>query len=102
MRGNVPSRRAARSIDTRRKVRFSRPLNNNDFASLLVFFYTCADLSKTARVGVIDRIVTDIGIQVDLIAIPHRIDLQKPPGRRRVETGLVIPQPDCARPVCPV
>jgi hypothetical protein len=47
---------------------------------------------------VIDWIVLRVRIEIDLILIPDRVGLQEPSQRRRVEPGLVMPQPELTDP----
>jgi hypothetical protein len=50
---------------------------------------------------VIDRIVADISVEVELVVISDRIDLQEPSERRRVDAGLVVIHPDLGQPDLP-
>src|SRR4028119_600283 len=45
---------------------------------------------SSARIRSVHRIIPDIRVQIDLILIPHRIGLQEPPQRRRVDPRLVV------------
>lgn len=51
-----------------------------------------------ARIGKIDWVVFDIGIEVDPALIPDRIGLHEPPEHGRVDAGLVIIHAELADP----
>ena len=62
---------------------------------------TASSASQTARIGVIDRVVMDVGLPVQPIAIADGVGLEKPPQRGRIGAGLVmigaeVGQPDLA------
>jgi len=44
---------------------------------------------KPRRIGAVQRIIADIGIQVEVIPVTHRIRLHEPPEARMVEPRLV-------------
>ena len=44
----------------------------------------------TGGIGLVNWIVSYIRIEVDLIVIPDRVDLQEPPERGREDAGLVV------------
>ena len=50
------------------------------------------------RINSVDRVIPDIGIQIHLILIAHRIGLQEPPQRRRVDPRLVIIHAELGQP----
>jgi hypothetical protein len=47
---------------------------------------------QASRVRPVERIVADIGIEVEVIEIPDRICLQEPAKTRVVDTGFIIVQ----------
>jgi hypothetical protein len=60
----------------------------HDIADDLLAGIACGSELHSVGIDVIDRIVSDIGVQIELIVIADRIDLHEPPQRRRVEPGL--------------
>ncbi len=50
------------------------------------------------RVIQIDRIIRDIGVEVDLIVVSDRIRLQEPPERRRIDPRLVVVHAELGEP----
>ena len=56
------------------------------------------DRLLTARIAAPNRIIADVGVQVDLILIANGVGLEEPAERRRVDTGLVMIHPQLGDP----
>src|ERR1043165_4393722 len=64
--------------------------SHNVVVGLANCFPFSASTVSSVWVRMIDRIVADIFVEIELVGVPHRIGLQEPAERRRVDPGLVV------------